>query len=62
MLTKVLLVEKLDVCRRPIRMASHPMPEWRGSLLGNRSLQMGTDKPTEENRTGWIRKESDLIR
>ena len=27
MLTKVLLAEKLDVCRRRIRMASHPMPE-----------------------------------
>ena len=27
MLTKVLLVEKLDVCRRRIRMASHPMLE-----------------------------------
>ena len=27
MLTKVLLAEKLDVCERRIRMASHPMPE-----------------------------------
>ena len=27
MLTKVLSMEKLDLCRRRIRMASHPMPE-----------------------------------
>ena len=31
-------------------------------LLGNRSLRMGTDKPAEENWTGWIRKETDRIR
>ena len=28
-------------------------------MLGNRPLCMVTDKPTDENCTGWIRKESD---
>ena len=32
------------------------------TVLGNRSLQMGTDKHGEGNRTWWIRKESDRIR
>ena len=31
-------------------------------LLGNRSLGMGTEKPTRENQTGRIWKESDGIR
>ena len=43
MLTKVLGAEKLNVCRQRLRLMKYPMPEWRGSLLGNRSLQMGRE-------------------
>ena len=55
MLTKVLSAEKLDVCQRRIRMASHPMPELRGSLLGNMSLRMEPNEKCREpahRRTG----------
>ena len=41
MLTKVLSAEKVNVCWQRIVLMKHPMPEWRGSLLGNMSLRMG---------------------